>query len=209
MLDLFFSNNAGWFALPAFVGTFFFVLRLVLLTVGAVGDADVDADAVGGDFDVGGDVELDMDGADVPHPGDHVDPGDAFRIVSVQTIAAFLMGFGWAGLGAYRGSNLEWPLSLAIAAAGGVGMVWLLMLLLKFIYSLQSSGNVDLRDALGAEGVVYVTIPGDGRRGQARIVIDGRQRIFNVVSEGGEIETKRRVRVVRINRDRTLTVRAL
>ena len=204
MLDLFFSNNAGWFTLPAFVGTFFFVLRLILMTTGAVGDVDADVDA-GGDFDAGG-GDFDGDGGD---GGDHADSGDAFKLLSIQAIAAFLMGFGWAGLGAYKGSDWPWHISLLCAAIGGVGMVWLLTLLLKFIYSLQASGNINIQDAMDAEGTVYVKVPSDGKRGQVRLVIDGRQRIFNAVSEEDVIETKRRVRVVRVNRDNTLTVRAI
>lgn len=203
MLDLFFSNNAGWFTLPAFLGTFFFLLRLILMSTGAVGDVDADVDA-GGGFD--GDVGDVGDGGD---GGDHADPGDAFKLLSIQVIAAFFMGFGWAGLGAYKGSDWPWHISLFCAAVGGVGMVWLLTLLLKFIYSMQASGNIDINDCAGAEGTVYVTVPDDGKRGQVRLVIDGRQRIFNAVSEEGVIESKRRVRVMRVNRDNTLTVRAI
>ena len=56
---------------------------------------------------------------------------------------------------------------------------------------------------------MYVTVPSDGKRGQVRLVIDGRLRTFNAVSEEDVIKTKRRVRVVRVNRDNTLTVRAI
>ena len=119
------------------------------------------------------------------------------------------MSFGWAGLGAYKGSDWAWHISLLCAAIGGVGMVWLLTLLLKFIYSLQASGNINIQDAMDAEGTVYVKVPSDGKRGQVRLVIDGRLRTFNAVSEEGVIESKRRVRVVRVNRDNTLTVRAI
>lgn len=203
MLDLFFGNNAGWFTLPAFVGTFFFTLRLVLLLMGGASDADFDA---GGDFDSGGDFES---GGDVGETQDHTDPGDAFKLLSIQSIATFLMGFGWAGLGAYRGSGWEWPFSLLCAAAGGVGMVWLLGLLLKFVYDFQSSGNININDAYGTEGTVYVSIPKDGKRGQVRVVIKGRQRIFNAVTEGTPIDSRCRVRVTRVNRDNTLTVVAI
>jgi len=189
MLELFFDNGAGWFSLPAFVGTFFFAMRLVFMAVGGAGDLDVDT-AAGGDG--------------------HGDPGDAFKILSVQVIAAFLMGFGWAGLGAYRGSELSWQWSLAIGAVGGVGMVWLLMILLKFILSLQSSGNVNINDALGVEGTVYISVPGDGKRGQVRIVVGGRQRIYNAISEDkSPIESRRRIKVVQVGTDSTLTVRAV
>ena len=40
------------------------------------------------------------------------DSGDAFQILSIQTMAAFMMGFGWGGLGAFRGSGL--PVVVAV-----------------------------------------------------------------------------------------------
>jgi len=193
MLELFFDNGAGWFAFPAFVGTFIFALRLVLTLAGGAGGADLDLD-------------MDVDAAGHTHG----DPGDAFKVLSVQVIAAFLMGFGWAGLGAYRGSELSWQWSLAIGAVGGVAMVWLLMILLRFIHSLQASGNINVRNALDAEGGVYVSIPGDGKRGQVRVIIDGRQRIFNAISEdNAPIDSKQRIKVTKVNNDNTLTVRTL
>ena len=202
MLELFFGNNAGWFTFPAIVGTFFFLLRLILMGVG--GTSDVDA---GGDVDFDGGVDVDADGGD--SDADHSDSGDAFKMLSIQTIAAFVMGFGWAGLGAYKGSHIEWPMSLFIGAIGGIAMVWVLTLLLKLMYDLQSSGNINLKNALGSEGTVYVTIPDDGRKGQVQVVIDGRQRIYKAVTEGEAIPARRRVKVTCVNRDNTLTVTAI
>ena len=94
MMEMFFGDNAGWFALPAFVGTAVFVIRIALLMVGHHGDS--------------GDLHLDSGDAH------HGDPGEAFKALSIQSIAAFLMGFGWAALGAYRGSGLHWAASVAI-----------------------------------------------------------------------------------------------
>jgi hypothetical protein len=72
---------------------------------------------------------------------------------------------------------------------------------------LQGSGNVHLRDALGAEGVVYANVPAAGEgRGQVRVIISQRARIYNAVTEGEAIPTKSRVKVMRVNRDRSLTV---
>ena len=92
---------------------------------------------------------------------------------------------------------------------GWTGMVWLLGLLLKMVYDLQSSGNINIKDAHGAEGSVYVSIPANGKRGQVRLVINGRQRMFNAVTEGTPIDARSRVRVTRVNRDNTLTVVAI
>src|SRR5262245_60610599 len=122
MLDLFFSNGAGWFSVLAFCGTSVFLLRLVLLFAGHhAGDMHVD---------VGG-------GAHGVHTDAHADSNSAFKALSLQTIAAFMMGAGWGGLGALKGSGLSWTPTILIALISGIAMVWLLALLLKGIHDLQ------------------------------------------------------------------------
>src|SRR5690349_5707439 len=50
MYDLFFSNGAAWFTVPAFVGSAFFLLRIVMLLAGAGHHLGID-----GHMDVGHD----------------------------------------------------------------------------------------------------------------------------------------------------------
>ena len=78
MLDGLFSGDTLFFSVPAVAGTIFFVLRLALSFTG-LGDFDGDADASGIDV---------IDGD--PHHS-----SELFKFLSVQSIAAFLMGFGW------------------------------------------------------------------------------------------------------------------
>jgi hypothetical protein len=187
MTELLFSDYAAWFGVPAVIGTIFFVLRLVMMMVGG--------DIGHGDFDASG-AEL-----------HHGDPAEAFKILSVQSIAAFAMGFGWGGLGALRGSDWSWPASVLFALGCGIGMMWLLAMLLRALMAMQSSGNVSLNDAIGAEADVYVTVPAQGGgRGQVRVVINNHQRIYNAIAEGEAIPSHARVRIVRINEDNTVTV---
>ncbi len=189
MMELLFGNNAGWFAVPALVGTFVFVIRIGLLMVGHHGG------------DVHGDLHLDSGDAH------HGDPGEAFKALSIQSIAAFLMGFGWFALGAYRGTGLHWVPSVVVGFVGGIAMVWLLGLLLKAMNDLQCSGNIDISRALGQEADVYVTVPARGEgRGQVRITLQQRMRICNAVTDGEAIPTSTRVRITRVNDDNTLTV---
>ena len=197
MIDRLFSQEALLFTVPALLGTLVFLLKLGLMALGGVGGdvADVDVDV---DVDVDGDL------------GEEVESGDstaAFTLLSIQSIAAFLMGFGWGGLGGLVG--FDWPLgiSLLLGVGFGAGLIWLLGLLMKAMYDLQTSGNVHIRDALGAEGQVYANVPAQGAgRGQVRVIIDGRARIYNAVSDGEALATNSRIRVVRVNQDHTLTV---
>ncbi len=184
MLDLLFSDNAAWFGVPAVLGTVFFLLRMILMAVG-------------------GDLVGDHGGSDLHHG----DPGDAFKLLSIQSIAAFLMGFGWGGLGGFRGADWSFAASTLLAIGCGVGMIWLLGMLLRSIFSLQASGNVDIEDAIGAEADVYVSVPANhSGRGQVQVVINNRQRMYNAVTEGEALATHSRVRIVRINEDNTVTV---
>lgn len=189
MMDTLFNGGAAWFSVPALLGTLIFVIRIGLMLVG--GDA-------GGDFDL--DIDLDVDPA-------ISDTGHAFEVFSFQSLTAFAMGFGWGGLGGLRGAGWDYLPSVIVAIAAGVGMVWLLGLLLKGIHDLQSSGNVSINQAIGVVGEIYATVPASGGgRGQIRLVIDGRQRLYNAFAEAEELPTGARATVVRANPDNTLTV---
>jgi hypothetical protein len=192
MFDLFFSGGAIWFAIPALVGTLVFALRSVALLMGA-DHGLVHADVPG---DVVGDI--------------HADSTHSFEILSIQSLVAFAMGFGWAGLAALR--IFDWSVagSVATGAFGGAAMVWMIGAGMKAMLGLQTSGTQRLDTALGAEGEVYVTVPArGGGQGQVRIVVEERQRILNAVTDIGPIPTPNRVRVVKINEDNTVTVAAL
>jgi|GEM_PF-259641 len=193
MQDLFFGGGAGWFTVLAICGTSVFLGRLVLLMFGHhAGDLHAD-------------VHLGGQGAD-----QHADPGEAFKLLSLQSIAAMAMGFGWGGLAALKGSGLALPGSLLVAAACGAGMVWLLAVLLKALHDLHSSGNINIVDAVGREGDVYVSVPVAGQgEGQVRITIGTRQRIYNATSADVSIPTNGRVRVLGVGAGNTLTVVAI
>lgn len=194
MLNDLFSGDTIFFSVPAVAGTVFFALRLVLSFAG-IGDFDGDMDA----------PAIDAAGGDAHHSS------ELFKFLSIQSIAAFLMGFGWGGLGALRGAGWEFGTALLCAVAGGVIMVWLLTWLLKLVADLQSSGTVSIQQAIDATGEVYVTIPPRGQGvGQVRVVLADRQRTYNAIAEDEDsIPTNARVRVTRVNEDNTLTVAKL
>lgn len=182
MRDLIFGPVTIWFGVPALVGTAFFSLRMLMMLVG--GDGDVD----------GGDVEIaDADAGDG-------DSSETFKVLSIQSIASFLMGFGWGGLGALRGAGWPLPLSIAFGAVAGLGMVWLLARLLRFVYGLQSSGTLPLFHALESEGTVYATVPAEeSGAGEVRLVIGDRERYYRATTDGLELTRGTRVRVVAVN----------
>jgi hypothetical protein len=190
--DILFSGHAAWFAVPALLGTAVFLLRLVFMLLGGAG-LDLH-------HDFGLDVHHGLDGA-------HHDGDAGFKVLSIQSIAAFLMGFGWGGLAGLKGTHWQMLTSIAVGVACGVAMMWLLGVLLKAAYDLQSSGNIRINEAVGAEGDVYVTVPEHGTgRGQVMLVLGDRQCTYNAVSSGPALVSRSRVRVIGVNDDNTVTV---
>ncbi len=200
MFDGLLSSNALLFTVPALIGTLVFVLKLGLMLIGGDGgDGDVDIDV---------DVDADLDiGADASEALESGDSTAAFTYISIQGVAALIMGFGWGGLiGMF---TLEWSVLPSVAAGLGFGffLMWLLSMLFRAIFSLQGSGNIHIRDTLGCEGSVYVNVPGAGQgMGRVRLIISERARIYRASTEGETLPTNTRVKVAKANRDNTVTV---
>ena len=187
MLDALFTSPAIWFTVPALLGSLFFLLRIITVSVG------------GHDAHVG-----DHGGMDDGH-GDHA---DGSQLLSVQSITGFIMGFGWGGLGALKGTQWDMIWVILTALVFGVFIVWLQLLMLSGMRKLQSSGNISINRALGSQGVVYVEVPGNNTgKGQVTLVIDDKQRIMNAITPDETLPSKTRVNVVGINPDNTITVR--
>lgn len=208
MINQMFANDALVFTIPALAGTLFFVLRLATTIIGL----DIEgADGSGDDFGAGiGDGTMGdggLDAADLEEGMDHAETSSVFKFVSILTVTAFFMGFGWGGLVALYAMGLDVAPAVLIALAFGIVLAWFVIWLLKLLYSIESSGNITIDKAMGAEGVTTSTIPArDAGTGRVRITIEDRQRAYAARSEGDEIRMGAHVRVVRVNRDNTVTV---
>lgn len=136
------------------------------------------------------------DGAFDPSIGD-VDHGGGVGFFSSQTIAAFLTAFGWVGVvGIKRGLDVVYAVVLAMAC--GFISMYVMYAMLRSLMRLQAKGNLDYRNAIGQEAVVYVTIPGsDQDGGQIEVTIQGRMRTAAARSVApGVLKNGQRVRVV-------------
>jgi len=190
-----------------------FVLRLVLFFIG--GAVDVDGDFDVGDVDVG-DVDVgdigdvgDADVGDVGEAGDMDDFSDSdasFRLFSLQALTAFFMVFGLAGLAFRKEAGLSEPWAIAAAIGAGVAAMFLVAKIMQMMMGLQSSGTLNLANAVGQEGSVYLTIPGTGR-GKVQVVVQGRLKVLEAVSKTGEdIKTGERIKVVAVADHGTMVV---
>lgn len=118
-------------------------------------------------------VGLDHHGdADLSGHGDH-DSG--MGLLSIRTITAFFVGFGWTGAIML---NHGYSVVAAIAAGTVTGAAFLLAtwFLITNLLRLQSSGgNVDYNNAIGSVGTVYTTIPAaEAGGGQIELMLQGR-----------------------------------
>ena len=184
-----FNSLEKVFAFCAMVGGGLFMVRMVLLFIG--GDSDIDID---------GDVDTDFDSDTAS------DTDISFRFLSFQGLTAFFMMFGLVGLALKRQSKWDDPFAVVGGIAAGVFVCWLLKLLFDKAKGLQSSGNIDLKNAIGQEGTVYLTIPASGT-GQAQVNVQNHLKIFDAVSEGEvEIKSGEAIKVIRIVSGNVLVV---
>jgi hypothetical protein len=181
------------FLYSAVVGGTLMVLQFLLLLLGAGGDADLGGDHAGLGVDGGVDGGLDS------HVGGHVvghDQGSFLKLFSLQTIVTFATFFGLTGLAT---EQLGWsPLSVATAAAiAGTGALWLVARTMHALHRLQSSGSLDLDNAVGQPGNVYLRIPAAGQgHGRVLLVVQGRKVECRAISRANEIPTGSPIHVI-------------
>jgi len=183
----------------AVFGGILFVVRLILQFVGGDGGGDSDV----GDVDLG---DVDVDGGFEDAGGGMDDAYLSFKVLSFQGLTAFFMMFGLVGLAMMRQTDKDTAKSLLAAMAAGLGTVWIIGLIFRKAGSLQASGNINLRNAVGQEGEVYLTIPNAGT-GKAKVTVQQRLRIYEAISKDKtEIKTGQRVRIVEVTPQDVLVV---
>ena len=150
------------FAASALVGGILFVLYFFLLMIGGIA-TDIFDGLFGIDVDMGADA--------------------SFKALTFQGIMAFLLFFGLAGLYVTKSGGGPSPAILAGAIAGGASMYFTGKLFELFV-NLQQDGTVELSEAIGAKGQVYLRITDEGV-GQVTVEVNEAQRTFNAKSEDG------------------------
>ena len=210
------------FAYAAIPSTVLLLVQTILLMTGVIGqqdsDTEMDSDVSGlGSAESGSDVDLDADGSpDMPldsghseHTG-HVshgryDPG--LRILTMRGLIAFFSIGGWTGLVLLRGQANILFTSMIAVLAGLLAMV-VLALLLKLALNLQSDGSMDPRNAIGAIGTVYLTVPaGRSAKGKVTVLLQEQLRELDAVTDNATaLKTGKLVLVIDVVNNDTLVV---
>jgi len=136
-----------------------------------------------------------------------LDSGEGLGFLSVRSITGFLGGFGWTGV-----IVLESGRSVGIATLLGImvggGMMLSVAFLMKTLYSLKESGNIDYNTAIGKVGTVYLPIPpNQSGAGQIKIMVQGRLKVVQAYTESTKtIASQQKVWVVGLLDPRTFLV---
>lgn len=194
-------------AIPA---TLVLLIQTVMMLFGIDdGEADLDGDL--GDVDFDGDTDIDdgIFGDDVDM-GDDLDVSalDSLHIFTLRGIIAFFVVFGWVGV-AMQSKGIHLLITLAVAFVCGALMMVLIAYMFRGVMRLRQSGTVDNRNAIGAAGKVYLTIPPERTgEGKVNIMLQGSYVEKNAVTDESEpIPTGSEIIVVGVSGGTTLVVK--
>lgn len=213
------------FACCAIPATVILIIQTLLLMFGfgshAADNGEFDHDFdhdVSHDIDHGfdHDVSHDIDHAadhDINHDGEYHDGAhhaSGVRLISVRGFVAFFAVGGWLGV-ALLESGVSATLSVIIAFAGGSLALLFVGWVLKLLYDMQESGNIDPKNAVAKSGSVYIRIPANrAGTGKINITIQGAYKEMDAVTDCDEdIHSGKMVQVVSVTADNTLVVRPI
>lgn len=176
------------FALIAIPSTFLIVLQTVLMLIGIGGDNAADADS-----------DLDVDDLEVPD--------DGLAIFTVRGVTSMLCITGWVAV-ALLETSLPQGVSIAIAILCGIATLIGMAYLMRAVYRLQSSGNIDVENCIGKIGEVYIPIPSSGNgAGKVNLTVQEKFSEFSAITTGGDqLKTGSFVRVVAVGPSGVLVV---
>ena len=153
------------FASSAVLGGILFLLWFALIMIGGI-TADVFDGLFGTDFDAMG--------ADA-----------SFKALTFQGIMAFMMFFGLAGLWVLDGDSDQTSLAIVVGSITGFGSMYGTGKLFQLFVALQSDGTIDMDDAIGSVGTIYLRIP-EGGVGQIQVESGSAMRTYNAKTEDGQ-----------------------
>ncbi|HEY6878857.1 MAG TPA: hypothetical protein VI299_12595 [Polyangiales bacterium] len=176
-----------FFLYAAVLGGALFLVQLVLSALGA-GDADID---------FSGNHDASSTG--------HTSADTAFKLLSLQGLTAFFGMFGLTGMALSSQSGVSPVVSVGGAAFAGSATTWIIARMFRGAAKLQSSGNLDMRNALGVEGTVYLGIA-PNKPGKVTLTIQNRLIQADAISESETFATGSSVRVLRVLPEGTVVV---
>ena len=142
------------------------ILQLVLMIIGIGFGGDTDSDVDDGVIDSNAETT----------PPDSRTGGNTstFKIFTIRGIVAFFALGGWAGLAALAaGVGPFWAIQIALFV--GVCALLLAAIVIRLALRLQTSGNININNAISKNAVVYIRIPSKrSEKGKVTMVLQER-----------------------------------
>jgi hypothetical protein len=167
----------------AFPSTLFFFIQLIITFIG-------------------GDVDHDFD-----HDFDGDTGGGGFHPFTFKNMVAFFTLFSWSGLASIEG-GFSLAVTIFISTISGLIMMIIMAFLFYYISKFTHSGTLDLNNAIGQTGDVYLTIPAKkAGMGKVQINVQGQLRTLNAMtSDLEDIKTGSVIEVEDVVNDNILVV---
>ena len=164
------------FALIAIPSTLIMVIQTIMLVVGMAGDADVDVD-------------------DVPETLD-----DGLTLFSVRGIVTMLAVAGWCAVAFIESGLGQIPSILISIALGFLALVGTAYLM-RAVYRLQTSGNIDIGNAVGKVAQVYIPVAANAEKtGKVTMTLQEKYCEFDAITTSTQtLKTGSYVRVVAVD----------
>ena len=166
-----------------------FVIQTVMTLLGLGDhDADFEEDTSDGSFDA--------------------DP--SMNLLTFRNLVNFCLGFGWTAVLMHEKIQSN-ALLIIVSVIVGILLVTVVMWIFKWLSGMQQTGNIDVhKSAVGCEGKVYLTIPGERKgEGKVQITINNAVREYDAVTDGETIPTGKAIKVTEVINDYTLLVEEL
>lgn len=174
------------FTLVAVPSTLIMVVQTLMLVIGMANDADLDVD-------------------DLPEAMD-----DGLTLFSVRGIVTMLAVTGWCAV-ALVDSGLNDALAIFLAVVAGFLALVGTAYLMRAVYKLQASGNIDVGNAVGKVAQVYIPIAAEAqKKGKVTMTLHEKYCEFDAITTAGEtLKTGAYVRVVAVDGTGVLVVEPL
>ncbi len=151
-----------------------------------------------------GDVDGDAGGADADVDAD---AGIGFQFFTIKNLIGFFTIFAWTGLACIDG-GLSTAMTIIVSVIAGLSMMAIMASIFFFMSKLTDSGTLNMNNAIGGVGEVYLTIPANREGfGKVHIKIQGSLRELEAMTDDDEpIKNPTIVSVLEVINDSILLV---
>lgn len=152
----------------------------------------------------GGDADMEINMDDVS--GD--DGGVGFQFFTFKNVISFFTIFGWTGIICLN-NNIGAGLTIVLSSLAGLVMMVITSALFYMMGKMVQSGTINMRNAIGMVGEVYLPIGAKrSKKGKIQVKVQGSLREFDAITdEPKEISTSTMIQVIDVLGEEILLVK--